>query len=109
LSAENDLVLIHKDATGKVIHATFDPDLIGEDDTTESDPITKAIAEAEDRAKGLRDLQTKLAKAATMQGDLKALRLEIALLRDKYPIEAKPTTWYPIKKPKAKKVGKKVK
>jgi hypothetical protein len=40
-----------------------------------------------------------------MQGDLKALRLEIALLRDKYPIEAPKIE----SKPKAKKAGKKVK
>ena len=71
---------------------------------TELDPITKAIAEAEERAKGLRDLQAKLAKVATMQGDLKALRLEIATLRVKYPIaDVKVDTG----KPKAKKAGKK--
>lgn len=44
-SNRHDLVLIHKDATGKVINATFDPALIGKDEEPEPmsalvDPMT---------------------------------------------------------------------
>lgn len=97
-----DLVLIHKDASGKVIHATFDPSLIGKDEAERPakptpDPLAQAIAAADDQAKGLRERQA-VALAIRENADAgKTLREKHAALVAKYPIPGDKA------KPKAKK------
>lgn len=92
----HDLVLIHKDSSGKVINPVFDPALIGQPDAQgkpakppKPDPLAQAIAESRERTKGLEDLQAKLSRQTKDKAEAKALAAEIAALRAKYPIEPK--------------------
>ncbi len=91
-----DLVLIHKDASGKVINPVFDPALIGQPDAQgkpakppKPDPLAQAIAETKERLAGLEDLQAKLSRQTKDKAEAKALAAEIAALRAKWPIEPK--------------------
>lgn len=92
----DNLALIHKDASGKVINPVFDPALIGQPEAQgkpakppKPDPLAQAIAESRERTKGLTDIQGKLAEQKALKVRSKALAAEIAALRAKYPIETK--------------------
>lgn len=94
------LVLIHSDASGKIINPKFNGGVPmhpqPKTKPAKADPVAQAITEAQERVQGLTQLAHDMADLATRKGDVKRLAAKVKEGRAKWM-------------PEAKKAGKKVK